>query len=344
MEILKTKFGSLKTGEEVFKYILKNNKLEVGILNYGGIITEILMDDRDGNKENIVLGYDNILDYQEKSPYFGAITGRVAGRISGGSFELEGKRYSLAQNNGENSLHGGIKGLDKRVWDVIEIEDGIELSYLSPHMEEGFPGEVKFGVRFTLRDETLEISYLGVPDRETILNLTNHTYFNLSGSCKEDILDHKLYIETDKIPYLDENSIPSGETFELRGTPFDFKTPKKIGEEIGTNNKQLISAKGYDHPFILNREKELEISLFDEKTGRMLEVYTDQKAVVLYTGNYLGEEQGKLSCGVEARPRLGVCLETQDLPNYINTDKFETTIYRSDNPYRAVTRYVFTNR
>lgn len=343
MKILKTKFGVLKTGEEVFKYILKNDKLEIGILNYGGIITQILMSDRNGRKENIVLGYDNIRDYEEKSPYFGAITGRIAGRIEGGSFELKGVRYNLAVNNGKNNLHGGIKGLDKRVWDVFEVESGIELSYTSPHMEEGFPGEVKLKVRYTLREDTLEISYSGTPDRDTILNLTNHTYFNLSGDCQEDILNHELYIEADRIPFLDENSIPHGQTFDLTETPFNFKTPKKIGKDIDSNNFQLRSAKGYDHPFILKKEKEMEVYLVHKKTGRKLEVYTDQKVVVVYTGNYLGDNEGKLSCGVTARSRLGVCLETQDLPNYINVDEFKTTVYKPDNPYRAVTRYVFTN-
>ncbi|WP_028856321.1 aldose epimerase family protein [Psychrilyobacter atlanticus] len=343
MKILRTEFGVLKTGEEVFKYILKNDRLEVSILNYGGIITEILMADRDRKKQNVVLGYDNIRDYEEKSPYFGAIIGRIAGRIEGGSFELGGVRYNLAVNNGKNNLHGGIKGLDKRIWDVFEVENGIELSYTSPHMEEGFPSKVEFKVRYTLLEDTLEISYLGTPDRDTILNLTNHSYFNLSGDCQEDILDHELCIEADRVSFLDGNAIPHGQTFNLTGTPFNFKTPKKIGKDIDSNNLQLRSARGYDHPFILKKEKELEISLFHEKTGRKLDVYTDQKAVVLYTGNYLGDNEGKLSCGVTARPRLGVCLETQDLPNHINVDEFKTTVYTPDNPYRAVTRYVFTN-
>lgn len=343
MKILKKKFGILKTGEEVFKYILKNNKLEVGILNYGGIITEILTADRGGKKENVVLGYNNIRDYEERSPYFGAITGRIAGRIEGGSFELKGARYNLAVNSGKNNLHGGIKGLDKRIWSVLEVENGIELSYMSPHMEEGFPGGVKFKVRYTLAEDSLEISYLGTPDRETILNLTNHTYFNLSGDCQEDVLNHELYIEADRVLFLDEDSIPHGQTFDLTETPFNFKIPKKIGEDIGSNNFQLRSAGGYDHPFILKKEKELEISLSHEKTGRKLEVYTDQKSVVVYTGNYLGDNEGNLSCGVAARPRLGVCLETQDLPNHVNIDEFKTTVYTPDNPYRAVTRYVFTN-
>ena len=341
MEIKKLKFGRLKTGEEVYKYSLKNKELEINILNYGGIITEIFTPDRKGKKENIVLGYDNILDYEERSPYFGALTGRIAGRIENAQFKLGDIIYSLDKNNGKNSLHGGIKGLDKRIWDVIEVKNGIELTYESLHMEEGFPAKVKFSVRYILTDNNLEISYLGTPDRESILNLTNHTYFNLSGDCKEDILTHELYIDSDRILFLDENSIPHGKTFNVIGTPFDFKKPKKIGKDINCNNLQLKVAKGYDHPFILNKKNKLEIFLSHKETGRKLEIFTDQKAVVLYTGNHLGKNEGKLSCGMIAKERLGVCLETQDLPNNVNVEAFETNIYTPKNLYRAVTKYKF---
>ena len=340
-EIKKSEFGSLKTGEKVFKYTLKNELLEIGILNYGGIITQIIMSDKEGNKENVVLGYNNILDYEEKSPYFGAITGRVAGRIEGGSFVIGGKKYTLEKNNGNNNLHGGIIGLDKRIWEVEVGEDRIIMSYESPHLEEGFPGNIKFKVEYILKNNTLEIVYLGIPDMETIINLTNHTYFNLSGNCKENILEHILYINSDKVPYLDTESIPHGEYFDVTNTPFDFRKPKKIGKEIKTENIQLKQARGYDHPWILNKEKKLEISLFHEKTGRKVEVYTDREAVVVYTGNFLGEEEGVLSCGVKVEPHLGVCLETQELPNNINVKEFKSSIYTKNNPYSAKTKYKF---
>ena len=341
MRILKSGFGKLKSGEEVSKYTLKNNKLEVSILNYGGIITEILTKDKDGKLENVVLGYNNIGDYEEKSPYFGCITGRIAGRIENGNFKLGDTQYSLAKNNGNNSLHGGIVGLDKRIWEVEEIDSGIKLSYTSPHMEEGFPGEVKFEVSYILNDDSLEISYLGVPDRETIINLTNHTYFNLSGNCKEDILNHVLFINANKVPVLDAESIPHGELFDVEGTPFDFTAPKKIGEDITGDNLQLKQGNGYDHPFILNNERELEILLFHKKSERKLEVYTDREAVGVYTSNFLGEAEGMLSCGVKARPRLGVCLETQELPNNINVESFSSWIYTKEKPYSAKTIYKF---
>ena len=341
MQINKFKFGILKTGEEVFKYTLKNKDLEISILNYGGIITEIIMPDKDGKNENIVLGYDNILDYEEKAPYFGAITGRVAGRIAKGKFTLEEKAYNLAINNGENNLHGGIKGLDKRIWDVELLEDGIELSYISPHMEEGFPGEVKFKVRYILKGTTLELLYTGIPDEKTLINLTNHTYFNLSGNCKESILNHKLYIDADKVPYLDTGSIPTGELFIVEGTPFDFRTSKNIGKDIGKDDTQLNQTKGYDHPFILNKNKDVEVILDHKASGRAIEIRTDREAVVVYSGNYLGDDEGKLSCGVEAKQHLGVCLETQELPNNINIEEFKSSIYDSKNSYEAKTIFRF---
>jgi aldose 1-epimerase len=210
-------------------------------------------------------------------------------------------------------------------------------------MEEGFPGEVRFEISYILNDNNLEISYLGVPDKETIINLTNHSYFNLSGNCKENILNHELFIDANKISSLDKESIPHGDLFHVEGTPFDFRTPKKIGKDINSDDLQLKQGNGYDHPFILNKEKELEISLFHKKSGRKLEVYTDREAVVLYTANYLGEAEGMLSCKVQASPRLGVCLETQELPNNINIETFKSSIYTKENPYRAKTNYKFTN-
>ncbi len=344
MEIRKKKFGSLKTGEEVYKYILQNDKLEVGILNYGGIITEIYMEDLGGNRENIVLGYDNILDYEEKSPHFGAITGRTAGRISGAKFEIDGETYNLTKNNGENNLHGGDNALDKRIWDVKEILNGIELSYKSLHLEEGYPGEVDFKVKYTLVGDILEIEYLGVSDRKTIINLTNHSYFNLSGDCKEDILEHKLKIDSDFIVLLDKEGCPYGDILDVSRTPFDFRRWKKIGEDIGVDNQYLRGVKGYDHPYILNKKRDKpRISLCHEKSGRRLDIVTNQRVVVFYSSNFLEGGHGILSSGVEARERLGVCLETQDIPNNINVENFRSEIYSKDKNYVEKTQYIFTN-
>ncbi|AGB41672.1 galactose mutarotase-like enzyme [Halobacteroides halobius DSM 5150] len=328
MKIEKQDFGKLKSGQEVTKYLLSNENLQVNVINYGGIITEIYAPDQAGNKENIVLGFDNIEDYEEKSPYFGAIIGRHAGRIGNAEFTLNGKNYKLAQNENKNNLHGGPTGLDKRIWDVKEVETGIELTYFSSHLEEGFPANVEFTVRYLLEDNELIIEYQAKPDRETIINLTNHTYFNLSGTVGTDILEHKLMIEAEEFIALDEESIPTGELRTVAGTPFDFREFKEIGLEIDADDKQLEFTGGYDHPFVL-KEKKKGIMLKEEESGRALDISTDQPVVVFYAGNQL--EAG----------RLALCLETQDYPNAINADNFPTKTYTPDNIYQAKTKYRF---
>ncbi|GAB6138581.1 aldose epimerase family protein [Halanaerobaculum tunisiense] len=289
--------------------------------------------------ENVVLGFDNITAYEEKSPYFGAIIGRHAGRIANAEFTLNEKVYKLAQNDGQNNLHGGLIGLDKRIWEVTELESGIELTYFSPHLEEGFPGKVEFKVRYLLQNNKLIIEYSGKPDRETIINLTNHTYFNLSGATKRDILDHKLKLKSNKFICLDENSIPTGELREVVNTPFDFRKLKPVGKDIEADYDQLEFTGGYDHPFVLDEGKE-GIMLKDEKSGRALSISTDQPAVVFYSGNYL-QDEGELNTGVEAKKRLALCLETQDYPNAINTNSFPNKVYDEENKYRAKTKYKF---
>lgn len=344
-------FGFLKTGEKVIKYTLETGNLKVGILNYGGIITNIMMPDRENKIEDIVLGYNNIKDYQEKSPYFGALVGRIAGRIAKGRFKFLGKEYKLIQNNGTNNIHGGIKGLDKRIFDVKKLDidggEGIELQYKSPHLEEGFLGEVLFKIKYILKDDILEIDYEGEVDRETIVNLTNHSYFNLSGNCREDILGHKMYIDSDEVLELDDQSSPTGKKIKVKNTPFDFKKIKLIGQDIESNHYQMLQGRGYDHPFLLNgknkgSDKNIGVKIFHEKSGRKIEVITDQKVAVIYTGNYLTEDEGILSCGKMSKKRLGVCIETQDIPNCINLDNFETVIYSPDKPYKSNTKFIFS--
>ncbi|GAB6100459.1 galactose mutarotase [Halanaerocella petrolearia] len=339
MKIKKEQFGKLKNGAKVTKYLLINENLQVNVLNYGGVITEIYTPDQDGNKENIVLGFDNIKDYEERSPYFGAIIGRHAGRIEGAEFTINDHIYKLAQNENTNNLHGGPIGLDKKIWDVTEIEDGIELSYFSPHLEGGFPANVEFTVRYLLKGNKLIVEYKAKPDRETIINLTNHTYFNLSGSSKTDMLDHQLMISSERFVALDEESIPTGEIREVEDTPFDFRELKEIGKDIELDYKQLKFTDGFDHPFVLEDNKD-SIVLKEKETGRAVSISTDQPVVVFYAGNQLGDE-GLLSDGVESKKRLGVCLETQDYPNAINLDKFPTKTYTSDHLYRARTEYRF---
>ncbi len=333
-------FGKTKDGEEVFKYILKNEFIEVGIINYGGIITDILMRDKNNKVDNIVLGFNSVEEYENKSPYFGCITGRNAGRITKGLFNLNGIQYKLDINNGENHLHGGVNGLNRKLWNVEQLTNSLKLSYFSPHREEGYPGNVKFEVLYTLKDNELTIDYLGNTDRDTILNLTNHTYFNLTGDVSQGILNHELFINSNKYAELDETSALTGKFIDVKDTPLDFRNLKTIGRDININFKDLILARGYDHPFILNKDKKTEMIVNEQLTGRVLEIETDQKVVVFYSGNYLGNE-GVLSSGKESIKRGGFCLETQDLPNYINVENWEKSIYTEKNPYRAKTTYRF---
>ncbi|PRX20687.1 aldose 1-epimerase [Orenia metallireducens] len=340
MEITKKSFGKLATGEEVIEYILKNEKLQVNVLNYGGIITKIYAPDKNGKMENVVLGYDNLEDYLTKSPYFGAIIGRHAGRISNAEFKLNGEVYQLAANENENNLHGGT-GLDKRIWEVTELENGLELSYFSPHLEEGFPADVEFVVRYLLVGDTLEIEYQARPDRETIINLTNHSYFNLSGEAKTDILNHELMIKSEKFLVLDEQSMPTGEIREVEGTPFDFREFKEVGQEIAADYQQLKFTGGYDHPYVLE-EGENSVTLKDKESGRVLSVSTDQPVLVFYAGNQIKrEDQGVLNSGQEARKHLALCLETQDYPDAINVDSLATKTYTPEKIYTAKSIYSF---
>lgn len=350
MDILKHGFGKLKSGEEVIKYSLTNdNNFTVDILNYGGIITEIMAPDREGNFENVVLGFDNIRDYEEKSPYFGSIVGRIAGRISNAKFEIDDQEYLLVKNNGENNLHGGNRGFDKVIWDVecIESNDfvGLRMSYSSFDGEEGFPGNVDVIITYLLNnDNELEIKYSAVSDKKTIINLTNHSYLNLSGDFKEDILEHKLTVNADRVGYVDEHVIPTGELVNVESTVFDFRKAKSVGKDIGKEIEQLLNCRGYDHPFILNKKVEFSAKLEDDKSGRVLEIITDQPVIVFYSGNVL-EEHMILSGNKKCKKHLGLCLETQDYPDSINQDSFPTKIYSPGEKYEAYTKYKFyTNR
>ncbi|MCT4563910.1 MAG: galactose mutarotase [Maledivibacter sp.] len=346
MDILKSSFGRLKSGEEVIKYSLINdNKFTVNVLNYGGTITEIMAPDKEGNLENIVLGFDDIKDYEEKSPYFGSIIGRIAGRISNAQFEIHGQKYALVKNDGKNNLHGGDKGFDKALWNVECIKGndyiGIKMSFLSLDGEEGFPGNLHVDVNYILNNNNeLEIKYSGISNKNTIINLTNHSYFNLSGDLREDILGHKLTINADKVAYVDGEVIPTGELFDVENTVFDFRDAKVVGEDINKQVQQLELCGGYDHPFLLNSGEGFSAKLEHWKSGRILEVITDQPVVVFYSGNGL-EEDLILGGNKKCKKHIGLCLETQDYPNSINQDNFPTKIYGPGEKYEAHTKYRF---
>jgi aldose 1-epimerase len=345
MEVIKEEFGKL--GEQtVFKFTLKNEKgLEISCLNYGCVITKIMVPDRDGNVENIVLGYDTLEEYIENSYFLGAVIGRVAGRIKGGSFELDGKSYSLAQNENTNHLHGGLKGFNRIVWDAEILENeqeiGVRFSYISPDGEEGYPGNLKVAVTYSLNNQNeLTIRYDGKSDQKTLLNMTNHSYFNLSGNLKRDVLQHTLKIKSDKYLPLTDELLPTGEIAEVQGTPFDLTANCFIRTGAASSHPQTILAgNGYDHPFLLSARHDQEIVLTDEESGRTLTIETDEAGVVVYSGNQL-KEAGEIF-GAPCRRYLGICLETQGLPDAVHHPQFPSWILDKDEEYKTATVYKF---
>ncbi|OIJ17040.1 galactose mutarotase [Anaerobacillus alkalilacustris] len=345
MKITKDLFAKLK-GKSIYAYTLKNSHgMEVTCIDYGCIITKILIPDVNGNTENVVLGFDTLEDYQNYSPYFGAVCGRVAGRISRGQFELNGKTYQLATNNDNNHLHGGIEGFDKVVWSSRVIENEHEgsviFTYLSKDSEEGYPGNLEVKVTYTLsEDNAFTITYEGETDKTTIVNLTNHTYFNLSGNAKRDILNHQLQLKSDQFIELNDELLPTGEHLPVEGTPFDFREGRKIVDGSYSSHPQnQLAGEGYDHPFLLNENNKEEIILIDEESGRRLVIETDQPCVVLYTGTQL---QDHFKIGqTESRKYLGLCLETQGVPDAINHPHFPSIVLEKGEKYFSQTKYSF---
>jgi aldose 1-epimerase len=342
--ITKQAFGHTTDGTAVDLYTLADGKVEAKITNYGGIIVSLRTPDRDGKLDDIVLGYDSLDRYIAKTAYFGAIIGRYANRIAHGSFQLDGKTYSIPKNDGDNTLHGGIQGFDKVVWTAREIKDGIELTYVSKDGEEGFPGTLTTTVRYTLDGGALRIEYTATTDKDTVLNLTNHSYFNLAGQAKGNVLGHVVKINASKITPVDANLIPTGELKAVDGTPFDFRTPHAIGERIDANDEQLRLGMGYDHNFVLEHPKgELveAAEVYEPTTGRILKVLTTQPGVQFYTGNHLdGSITGK--DGRIYKPRFAFCLETQHYPDSPNRANFPTTELKPGETFHSVTVFQFS--
>ena len=349
--ITKSSFGKTPTGEPVDLYVLTNkNGVEASISAYGGAVVSLKVPDRDGKLGDVVLGYDSVEGYVNDKAYLGAIVGRYGNRIGHAQFTLDGKIYTLAKNNGENSLHGGIKGFNKAVWDAKEIPaknaQALELTYLSKDGEEGFPGNLQVRVVYTLTDSNeLKIEYFATTDKKTVVNLTNHSYFNLAGAGSGDILGHILQIEADKFTPVDAGMIPTGELSDVTGTPFDFHKPTAIGARIDSNDEQIKLGGGYDHNFVLGRKAGDPISLaarvVEPTTGRVLEVRTTEPGVQFYTGNFLdGSAQGK--SGVKYTKRSAFCLETQHFPDSPNQPKFPSVILNPGERYHTTTIYKFT--
>ena len=343
----KMDFGKTRDGKTVELYTLTNkNGIVAKVMTYGAIVTELHAPDRGGNKADIVLGFNNLDQYLADNPFFGAIAGRYANRIAKGKFTLDGKEYTLATNNGPNHLHGGNVGFDKRVWDgkPMETPDGpaVQLHYVSKDGEEGYPGDLDTTVTYTLtNDNALRIDYKATTDKPTVLNLTNHSYWNLAGEGSGTILDEVLYLNSDRYTPVDATLIPTGEIKSVKGTPFDFTTPTRIGARIQQTGGDPI---GYDHNFVLNgRTDEVKLCAMvrDAKSGRVMTILTDQPGVQLYTANGLdGKITGK-SGG--AYPKYGAfCLETQHYPDSVNHPEFPSVVLRPGQTYHTVTVHRFT--
>lgn len=326
-------------GKKVYLYTLTNsNGVEVKITNYGGIITSWLAPGKNGEKANIVLGFDSLSTYLAGHPYFGALIGRYGNRIGKGIFKIDTATYKLATNNDENHLHGGNKGFDKVVWDAKEGDStaSLTLTYLSKDGEEGYPGNLNVTVVYTLTDDNeLLIDYTATTDKATVVNLTSHSYFNLTGDASNNILGHSLQVNADRYTPVDAGLIPTGELKEVKGTPFDFLTPHTIGERIAAVDG------GYDHNFVLSRkgaDLELVATLSDSASGRKLEVFTTEPGLQFYSGNFL---DGKLKSpdGKAINKHAALCLETQHYPDSPNKPAFPTTLLKPGETYHTVTKY-----
>lgn len=346
MNVIEGIFGSLHS-KTIKAYTIKtDNGMELTCIDYGCIITSIYVPDKKGNIENIVLGFDSIDEYINYSPYFGCTIGRNAGRIKNATFQLEGVTYFLPKNNGENNLHSGPNGFHNVIWDSTvnqksEDEVNIIFTYTSPDGEEGFPGNLKTTVTYTINNRNqLIISYNAICDQKTLVNLTNHTYFNLSGNLKRTVVDHELTLKSDFFLELDDQFIPTGWKIPVAGTIFDFRQGRRILEGTQSEHPQTrIVGGGYDHPFLLNANHQQEILLVDRESGRKIEIETDEPCVILYTGNSLTNDF-KIR-GKQAEKHLGLCLETQKPPNMIDHPEFPTIVLEANQPYKTKTTYSF---
>ena len=349
-KVEKQPFGKTADGTPVDLYTLTNSKgVRVAITNYGGIVVSLFTPDRNGNSGDIVLGFERLEDYLKGHPYFGAIIGRYGNRIAKGRFTLDGVEYKLAQNNGENHLHGGLVGFDKKVWKARDFVDAegqhLELRYASPDGEEGYPGNLDVTVTYSLNEQNqLRIDYVATTDKPTVVNLTNHSYFNLAG--EGDILGHLLRLNADYFTPVDAGLIPTGELRPVKGTPFDFTEPTPIGARIEQDDEQLRYGRGYDHNFVLRGgggSLAEAAEVYEPKTGRVLRVLTTEPGVQFYTGNFLdGTLRGKY--GRVYHRRTGFCLETQHFPDSPNKPHFPSTVLRPGQTYRSTTIYEFSAR
>lgn len=343
-------FSGKVDGQDVQMYVLTNNKgAEATVLNYGAKIVSLSVPDKNGKLVDVVLGHNNLTEYlNSEEPYFGAVCGRTGNRIAKGKFTLDGVTYQLAINNGPNNLHGGLKGFNAVVWDAKQIDaQTVELKYLSRDGEEGFPGNLSVKMIYKLTDENaFEIEYEATTDKATILNLTNHSYFNLSGEGDSSVHDHSLIMHASTYLPTDDTAIPYGKPEPVKGTPFDFTTAHLIGERIDEDFEQLHFGKGYDHTFVLDKkdgEFALAVECCSPKTGIELKVYTTEPGVQVYTGNWMsGNFEGKH--GHRYPARAAVCFETQHFPDAVNKPEYPSVVLRPEDTFKSKTVFAFSVR
>ena len=342
-------YGRTQDGQTIEEYTLRNAAgMEVKCISFGGILTSIRVPDRQGRFANVALGFDSLAKYEAEHPYFGAIAGRYANRIAGGKFSLDGVEYQLFQNDGGNSLHGGQIGFDKRIWTARESDGAVVMEYRSPDGEEGYPGNLDVTVRYSLDDDNgLRIDYSADSDAPTVLNLTNHSYFNLMGEGEGTIYDHILTLNADHFTPTDASQIPTGEIAPVDGTPFDFRRAKTIGSGQRSAHRQIVMAQGYDHNFVLNRaglaagELGLAARVYEPRSGRSMEVWTNEPGVQFYAGNFLDATLAGAS-GRLYRQSDGFALETQHFPDSPNKPQFPSTMLRPGERFESTTIYRFS--
>ncbi len=345
MSITKTEYGKMPSGETVFSYLLDNGNISAEILTYGGIVRRLCVPDADGKKRDVVLGRASLEDYLHNDGYLGALIGRHANRIAGSQFEINGTTYHVGVNEGSNSLHGGIIGFDKKIWTAKEDdsdEPSLTLSLVSPDGDEGFPGELNVNVIYSLtRENALKIDYAAVCDKDTVVNLTNHSYFNLSGHDSGTIDNQILSINSMFYTPNNAECMPTGEVLSVKDTPFDFTEPKKIGRDIDSDHAQIMMFGGYDHNFAIEgRGYRLAASAVSEESGVCMEVYTDKPALQLYTSN--GLKEGEYKDGARYGKHCAFCLETQYFPNAMAHSHYPSPILKKGEEYRFTTEYRFS--
>jgi aldose 1-epimerase len=353
-KIRRSTFGKTKEGEEIRRYVLTNHRdIQASVINYGAALVSLRIPDRDGKMADVVLGYDTLKGYEQDKSYFGATIGRYGNRIARAQFALDGTVFHLPTNDGPNCLHGGTRSFNKRVWTGADRSRSdalvLELSYTSQDGEEGFPGRLQVKVAYTLplQGDELQVEYWATTDKDTVVNLTNHSYFNLSGVMSREILDHQLLLHASKFTPVDAHLIPTGDLQSVEGSPFDFRSPTAIGARIDQENEQLKYGRGYDHNWVLEgftgNGLQPAAEVFEPGSGRVLEIVTTEPGIQFYSGNFLdGTARGK--GGVMYAHRTGFCLETQHFPDSPNHPNFPSTVLKAGQSYRSITVFRFSTR